>query len=110
MQNAGVSPLSLAAWGRSPSEVIERAAGAGAALAQDMGVDLGGGGVIVAEQFLDRADVGPALEQVRGETVAKGMAADVLGNAGAGHRQLDGLLNGGLVQMVPPGNPSARVY
>jgi len=35
------------------SEAIERALHTGAALAQDMSVDHGGGNVLMAEQFLD---------------------------------------------------------
>ena len=36
----------------------------------DVGVDLGGGDVGVAEEFLDDAEVGAAAEQVGGEAVA----------------------------------------
>jgi len=44
------------------SEAIERALHTGATLAQDMSVDHGGGNVLMAEQFLDGADIGAALE------------------------------------------------
>ena len=54
------------------------------------------------------ANVGAALEK-SGEAVAKGVAADVLGNPGSPHGQLDGLLHGGLIQVVAAGNSSAGV-
>ena len=47
-------------------------------LAVDVGVDLGGGEVGVAEHLLDRAEVGAALEQVGGEAVAERVRRDPL--------------------------------
>ena len=38
-----------------------------------MGVDLRGHKTFVAEEFLDAADVGPAVEKMSGKTVAQGM-------------------------------------
>ena len=37
----------------------------------DMGVDLGGGQALVAEKFLDAAEIGPAVEHVAGKAVAE---------------------------------------
>lgn len=51
-------------------------------LVGDVGVDLGGGDVGVAEHGLDGTDVGAVHEQVGGEAMAKSMRRDVLGNAG----------------------------
>src|SRR3954453_10420634 len=45
----------------------------------DASVDLGGRDRGVAEQLLDRAQVGAALEQVRGEAVAQGVWGDTGG-------------------------------
>ena len=41
-----------------------------------MGVDLGGGDVGMAEEFLDHAEVGAALEQMTGEAVAEFVGGD----------------------------------
>ena len=57
------------------SEAIEGTPGAAAAVAEHMGVNHGGGHVVVAEEFLDGANVGAALEKSGGEAVAKGVAA-----------------------------------
>ena len=39
----------------------------------DMGVDLGGGQALVAEKFLDAAEISPAVEHVAGKAVAEGV-------------------------------------
>lgn len=49
----------------------------------EVGVDLGGGDVGVAEEFLDDAEVGPAFEEVGGEGVAEEVRIDFVGEAGA---------------------------
>src|ERR1700679_3268476 len=49
------------------------------ALDRHVGVDLGGGGRGMAEDLLDAAQVGAALEQVRGGGVADSVRADVAG-------------------------------
>ena len=48
----------------------------------DVGVNLGGADVGVAEEGLDGADVGAVHEEVGGEGVAEGVRSDVLGDAG----------------------------
>jgi hypothetical protein len=68
---------------------------------EDVGVDLGGADVSVAEQFLDGADIGAALEEVGGEAVAEGVAARVLGEACSADGSGNGALNDGLVDVVP---------
>lgn len=83
------------------SQAIERAFHPAAALAQHVGVDHRGGNVVVAQQLLDRADIGPALQGMRGETVAKSVRAGVFRDPYPHHRRLDGLVNRGLVQVVP---------
>src|SRR4249919_1962341 len=48
----------------------------------DASVDLRGRDRGVAEQLLDRAQVGAALEQVRGEAVSQGVRGDATGERG----------------------------
>ena len=48
----------------------------------DVGVDLGGGDVGMAEHGLDGAEVGAVHEEVGSKRVAQGVRADVLGDAG----------------------------
>ncbi len=57
----------------------------------DVGVDLGGGDVGVAEEFLDDAEVGAAFEEVGGERVPQQVRVDVLLDAGEGGALLDDL-------------------
>ena len=55
-------------------------------------VALGRAELRLAEQFLDRAEVGAGAEQVRGERVAKRVRADALWDAGcAGGRAHDAI-------------------
>ena len=51
--------------------------GAFEALGGEMGVNLSGGEVGVAEEFLDAAEVGPGVEHVRGEAVAEFVGREV---------------------------------
>ena len=57
-------------------------AGLAQATRRDVGVDLGRGQVLVAEQLLDDAQVRPAVEQVRRERVAQGVRRDAGRQAG----------------------------
>jgi hypothetical protein len=73
----------------SHTEVVQGARHALAALLQDVGVDHGGGKIVMPEQLLNGVDVGAALEQVRGEGMAKGVGADGFRQTGpAGGRLL----------------------
>jgi hypothetical protein len=56
---------------RSNTEVVQGAWNALAALLQDVGVDHGGGHIVVPEQLLNGADVGAALQQVGGKGMTK---------------------------------------
>ena len=49
-----------------------------------MGVDLGGGDVRVAEEFLNNAQVGSTAEEVSGEAVAHEVGIDIRFDASAG--------------------------
>ena len=52
------------------------------AAGEHVGVELGGGHVLVAEQFLHRADVGAGLEQVGGKAMAQRVRSQRLVDAG----------------------------
>ncbi len=80
---------------------IEGAPDAAAAAIEDVCVDHGGADVVVAEEFLDRADVVAALEEVGGEGVPQGVTARGLGDVGAADGLLDGPLQHRLVEVVP---------
>lgn len=60
----------------------------------DVGVDLGGGDVGVAEHGLDGAEVGAVHEEVGGEAVAEGVGGDVLCDASFAGVFLDDTFDG----------------
>lgn len=60
----------------------------------DVGIDLGGGDVGVAEHGLDGAKVGTIHEEIGGEAVAEGVRRDVLRDAGLAGVFLDDALDG----------------
>ena len=74
-----------------------------------MRVDHGCCDVLVAEELLDGADVVAGLEKVGCETVAQGVAGGGLGDARGADGAVDGALHAGLVEVVPPDDPGARV-
>ena len=49
----------------------------------DVGVNLGGGGAGVAQQFLDHPQVGVALQHVAGEGMPQGVGVDALPQSGS---------------------------
>ena len=63
-------------------------------LVGEVGVDLGGGDVGVAEEALDGAEVGAIHEEVGGEGVAHGVGGDFFGDAGELGILIDEALNG----------------
>lgn len=60
------------------TQPIRRALDAIRAALANVGVDHRGADVGVAEEFLDRSDICPGLEEVGGEGVPEGMAAGLL--------------------------------
>ncbi len=54
------------------------------AVAVNMGVNLGGGNIDMAEHFLDTSKVGAACQKMRSETVPKGVGREIAVEAGAG--------------------------
>ena len=79
------------------SQGIERASDCTCTQSEDVGVDHGGLDVGVAEELLNRADVGAGLEEVRGEGVAQGVGPGLFRDAGGG----EGLLHGSLNEVGP---------
>lgn len=59
----------------------------------DVGIDLSGGDVGVAEHGLDGAEVGAVHEEISGETVAEGVGGDVFRDAGFAGVFLDDALD-----------------
>lgn len=49
---------------------------------RDMGIDLGGHQIFMAEKLLDRADIGAGVEQVSGEAVPKRVRGGSTGKTG----------------------------
>lgn len=73
----------------------------------DVRVELGGGDVRVAKEFLHDTEVGPAVEEVGGEGVAEGVRMDVV-EAGAGGEAFDDLPDGDTVERTAkPGKKEA---
>ena len=88
-------------------DLIQRAPDSEAAAVEDVGVDHGGFDIAVAEKVLNCAYVThrvasliAVFEQVGGEGMAEGMAADVLGDAGEAGGGFDGSLESGGVGVV----------
>ena len=53
------------------------------ALARDMGVDLGGGDIGVAEHGLKRSQVGSVFQQMSGEGMPQNVRSENIGHPGA---------------------------
>ena len=70
----------------------------------DVGVDLGGEDGLVAQHFLDDAEVGPVFDEVGGKGVAEGVGRDFLLDAGGHGLVLDQFEDGdaaeGLSELV----------
>ncbi len=71
---------------------VERAAHTPAATVENVGVDHGGAHVPMSQEFLDRADVLPALQQMCGERVSQGVRAGRFCHLSAVNGRLEGLL------------------
>jgi hypothetical protein len=74
-----------------------------------VGVHHGRADTIVSHQFLNRADVVSGFQQVSGEGMPEGMAADMLDHSGFSNGLLDRPLKDRLVKMVAPFFPGFRV-
>ena len=67
---------------------------------EDVGVDLRGGDVGVSEQFLEGAQIGARFEQMGGETVPEGVAADFFDEVRRADGGTERFLDGGLVEVM----------
>jgi len=92
------------------SNLVQWTANRHGASVEDVGVDHSSADVLVPQQFLHGADVVAIFQQVGGEGVAEGMGSDVLLDASELSRFADGLLEAALVEVVPAGDPCARVF
>lgn len=81
-------------------EAVERALQTPYITGHDMGVDLGGLHIGMAEEVLEHPDIHPLFQQVGGEAVAQGMTADLLVYPGQLRRPLYRLLQTGFKNMV----------
>jgi hypothetical protein len=82
-------------------EQVERAAHARDSLPRDVRVDHGSLQALVPQELLHRANIHPALDQMRRETVAKRVAVDRLVQAGAAPGLADGPLEGCGIDVMP---------
>src|SRR6266550_4839539 len=76
---------------------------------QDVRVDHDRPHVAMAQQLLHRPDVGPRLEQMRGERMAQRVTGRPLRDPRTAHRLPHGTLNGRFVQMMAPLFPGAGI-
>jgi len=96
----------------SSSFPIQGAADGDAAV-EDVGVDHCRADVLVAEQFLDGADVVPVQQQVRGEAMAEGVAGSLFVDLGFLEGLFQRSLYGAFREMVAaygPASPGPRPY
>gem|GEM_PF-4735222 len=93
----------------APSSEIERAGDADSRAIQYMGVDHGRRHVSVTEQLLNGTDVVVRLQQMGGETVPEGVAADPLDDPAAPRSLLHGTLQSALVQVMTTDRPRALI-
>ena len=80
--------------------LIQRGADGESAAIQNVGVDLSGLDIFVAEEFLHGADVVSRFEQMSGKGVAQGMWPNGFSKADAVCGHANGFLEGTFVQMV----------
>jgi hypothetical protein len=74
-----------------------------------MRVDHGRLHVTVTEELLNGSDVGSALKQVGGEGMTEGVSADLLSQAGAADRHLNGLVDNTGINMMATDDTRASV-
>ena len=81
---------------------IERAAYATSAPLQDVRIDHCCRDIGMTQQLLNRANVGSAIEQMRGEAVPQRVATRLLGNLRPEHRIAHDFLYGRFMNVMPP--------
>jgi hypothetical protein len=93
----------------SNTEVVQGTRNALATWLQDVGVNHGRSEIVVPEPLLNGANVSTALEQVRGEGMAKGMGADGLRQTGTANGHRDGVVDEAEVNILVAGDTGTRV-
>jgi hypothetical protein len=89
--------------------LIERTADAQSSAVEDVGIDHGGIDVGMAEKFLDGADIVTGFQQMGGEGMAQGVAADGFLDASLAGGATDLLLQAGFVHVVAAEDAAARI-
>jgi hypothetical protein len=79
------------------------------ATVEDVGVDHGRLDVLVAEEFLDGADIVIGLKKMCSERVTERVGADGLGDFGQARGFSNGFLEAAFVQVMTMNPPRARV-
>ena len=82
--------------------MIQRAAYPAPTLVEHMCIDHCRAHILVPQQLLDGADVTAIFEQVRGEAVTQGVAADRLAEMAARRRMVNVALQVFLIQVMAP--------
>ena len=91
-------------------EGVRRAGDASAAgVAEDVGVYHGRLDVFVTEELLDGADIVAGDQQMGGEAVPEGVAADLFADTSGARGGVDGLADDRLVQVVASDDSGTRV-
>ena len=88
---------------------VQGAFDAKAGFFHDVGVELGGGDVFMAEKFLDGADIGAGFEEVGGEGVAEGVGAGAFLEFGGANGGGEGALDCRLVDVMAAVGLGARI-
>ena len=90
-------------------QIVQWAHHAARPLLEHVGVDHGGGDILVAQQRLNGADIRAALQQMGGETVTKRVGAHFFMDTGLTDGLGNGFIDGAWVQMVAPLDAAARI-
>jgi hypothetical protein len=67
-----------------------------------MGIDHGGGDILVAQKGLNGTDVRTPLQKMGGEAMPECVGADMFLNAGPTYGIGNGFINGTWIEMMPP--------
>lgn len=90
-------------------QVVQRTAHSQTGAVEHMGVDHSRGYIGMAQQFLDRTDIGTVRQQMGGKGVTQSVGRHPLGEIGSPCRLADGILQGGVLDMMAPPDAAARV-
>ena len=80
-----------------------------AGVAEDVGIDHGRFDIFMAEELLDGADIVAGDQQMGGEAVPEGVAADLFADTSGARGGVDGFADDRLVQVVAADDSGTRV-